>query len=287
MVLLLDQDIQTREILNWKGVHLFHFHSSSCSQKTRIFLNLKGLTWTPHQIDLSKKEQFESWYLGINPRGLVPSLVFNGNVHIESNDIIQLLDQQFPQNPLIPAGFKTHMSEMLHHEDELHLDLRTLTFRFTQPRGKAPRSQEDLKNYRERGSGTVQGQADLDKEREIVFWETAANDGITNRAVQISVAKFQTALDDLNQILSNSPYLLGNSLSVLDIAWFVYVNRLILCGYPLEKLHPLVNNWFTSLNKKSAFAKEIIVPTVIQRSIEEHHQLQRETGTTMVDIANL
>lgn len=25
---------------------------------------------------------------------------------------------------------------MLRHEDELHLDLRTLTFRFTQPRGK-------------------------------------------------------------------------------------------------------------------------------------------------------
>ena len=32
-------DIKTTEVLNWKGVHLFHFQGSACSQKLRIFLN--------------------------------------------------------------------------------------------------------------------------------------------------------------------------------------------------------------------------------------------------------
>ena len=43
MVQLVDSDIKTREVLDWKGVHLLHFFLSSCSQKLRIFLNLKGI----------------------------------------------------------------------------------------------------------------------------------------------------------------------------------------------------------------------------------------------------
>ena len=88
MVQLADADIQTREVLDWQGVHLFHFASSSCSQKTRIFLNLKGIEWESHPVDLMRQQNYTPWFLGINPRGLVPVLVHDGVVHIESNDIL-------------------------------------------------------------------------------------------------------------------------------------------------------------------------------------------------------
>ena len=48
MVQLVDSDIKTREVLDWKGVHVLHFSGSSCSQKLRIFLNLKGIPWESH-----------------------------------------------------------------------------------------------------------------------------------------------------------------------------------------------------------------------------------------------
>src|SRR5580704_13795250 len=89
MVQLADGDIKTREVLGWKGVHVLHFMGSSCSQKLRIFLNLKGIPWQSHPIDLPAYENMQPWFLGINPRGLVPVLVHDGAVHIESNDIIQ------------------------------------------------------------------------------------------------------------------------------------------------------------------------------------------------------
>ena len=89
MVKLVRSDILTTEVLDWKGVHLFHFPSSSCSQKTRIFLTEKGVEWEPHPINLMTHENFTDWYLGINPRGLVPALVHDGDVHIESNDIMR------------------------------------------------------------------------------------------------------------------------------------------------------------------------------------------------------
>ena len=144
MVQLADADIATREVLEWKGLHLFHFMGSSCSQKTRIFLNLKGIAWESHILSLGGGENYSAYYLGINPRGLVPALVIDGQVHIESNDIMTLLDQRFPELRLIPEGREGDMDRLLHHEDDLHHDVRTITFRFTQARGRAPRCPRSL-----------------------------------------------------------------------------------------------------------------------------------------------
>ena len=33
---------KTKEVLDWKGIHLINFANSSCSQKLRIYLNLKN-----------------------------------------------------------------------------------------------------------------------------------------------------------------------------------------------------------------------------------------------------
>ena len=65
---------------------------------------LKGIEWEFHPVDLMAGENFQPWYLGINPRGPVPVLVHDGAVHIKSNDIIQYLESRFPPPRLIPAG---------------------------------------------------------------------------------------------------------------------------------------------------------------------------------------
>ena len=103
---LLDSDIKTREILEWKGIHLLNYQFSACSMKTRIYLNLKNIPFKSHQINLSTGENFSEWFQGINPRSLVPVLIHDGDVHIESNDILQYLEGCFENNPLIPADKK-------------------------------------------------------------------------------------------------------------------------------------------------------------------------------------
>ena len=91
MVKLVNEDIKTREVLEWEGLHVFHFLFSSCSQKLRIFLALKGVDWESHEIDLMTNENLSDYYLGINPHGLLPSIVHDGDVHIESNDTLPTL----------------------------------------------------------------------------------------------------------------------------------------------------------------------------------------------------
>ena len=84
MVQIPSDQIKTREILNWKGLHLFHFRTSSCSQKLRIYLNLKKISWTPHSINLATGKNYSEFFLGINPKGLIPVLVDDGRVELRA-----------------------------------------------------------------------------------------------------------------------------------------------------------------------------------------------------------
>jgi glutathione S-transferase len=257
MVQLVDSDIKTREVLSWKGVHILHFMGSSCSQKLRVFLNLKKIPWHSHPIDLPGNENMQPWFLGINPRGLVPVLVHDGAVHIESNDIIQYLEQKFPQPKLVPSGCESEVAKLLKHEDDLHLDLRTLSFRFVFAPPGPPKSAEALASYAANGAGTVQGVKDLEKQIQIEFWKRAAKEGFTDTQARASAQRFRAEFEELDRTLAKQPYLLGEALSVLDIAWLIYQNRLTLAGYPFARLHPHVKAWADRLCAMPEFAKEI------------------------------
>lgn len=287
MVKLADEDIKTREVLDWRGLHLFHMPLSSCSQKLRIFLALKGLDWEPHEISLMASENLSEWFLGINPRGLLPVLVDDGEVHIESNDIITYLEAKHPEPRLIPDDMRDQVDALLRHENDLHLDLRALSFRFVFNPPKEPKSAEVLERYATSGSGTVNGAQDGRRDVEIDFWRTLAAEGITDTVARSAVEKFRADFDELDEQLADKPYLLGEALSVLDIAWFIYVNRLVLAHYPLARLHPRLNAWFERLGERPEFAKEIALPDPLLAHFEAGHKRDVEQGTTLALVAGL
>lgn len=285
MVQLVDSDIQTREVLEWKGLHLLHHPMSSCSKKVRIFSNLKGIDWESHVVDILHGDNYEAWFLGINPRGMVPVLIDDGAVHIESNDILLHLEEKFPEPAMIPAGGQTEMAQLLKHEDDLHLDLRNLSFRFFFG-GKAPvKPPEVLEQYRNTGSGTVQGKQDPEKVTQIQFYETLAKEGITDTAAQVSAQKFCDAFGELENRLGANPYLLGDALSVLDIAWFIYADRLVHAGYPFMTMHPQLGQWFKRLYQREEFAGEVQMPKELQEGIAATRKQQQEAGQTLSQVA--
>ncbi len=288
MVQLADSDIQTHEVLDWRGVHLLHFQGSSCSQKTRIVLNLKRVEWTSHPVDIAiKKENTSPWFLGINPRGLVPVLVHDGVVHIESNDVIRYIDESFDGPKLIPIGFEGEVEKLLAAEDAIHLDLRNLTLRFLAPKAAVEKSAEQIARYRSEGSGTVRGEVDPDKQREIDFWEMFARRGITDDMVCGSVETFQSAFADFESRLATQPYLLGADLSLVDIAWFIYAARVRSTGYPLAELHPRVDRWFEGFAAQSEFADEIESPLPIRLAAALVQLHDRLTGRSLRKITGI
>src|SRR5690349_11901982 len=89
-----------RSVLELKGLHLYHSAISNCSMRPRIVLEEKSIPWVSHHLDLLKGETHTPEYFGINPNGVVPTLVHEGVVIIESDDIIEYLDEKFPEPKL-------------------------------------------------------------------------------------------------------------------------------------------------------------------------------------------
>ena len=82
---------------------LYDYWRSSAAYRVRIALNLKGLSWTAHSVDLAAGEQGGDAHLGRNPLGLVPVLEVDGEAIVQSLAIIDYLDARWPEPRLLPA----------------------------------------------------------------------------------------------------------------------------------------------------------------------------------------
>jgi glutathione S-transferase len=144
-----------------------------------------------------------------------------------------------------------------------------------------------LESYAANGTGTVRGAKDGDKEIQIEFWQRAAKEGFTDQAARASGRKFRAEFDALDERLAQQPYLMGESLSVLDIAWFIYAHRLSLAGYPFARLHPRLNAFLEKLGARPEFAKEIATTPEFDARLEATRKAQLQAGKTLEMLAGL
>ena len=85
-------------------LQLFGYWRSSASFRVRIVLQLKGLAYEQHPINLRQGEQREKAYRRLNPQGLVPFLV-DGDLQIgQSVAIMEYLDETYPAYSLRPSA---------------------------------------------------------------------------------------------------------------------------------------------------------------------------------------
>ncbi len=85
---------------------LYTYWRSSSAYRVRIALNFKGLDYESVPVHLVRDggEQHRSEYKALNPLGLVPTLVDDDRVLIESLAIIEYLEEKFPEPALLPGS---------------------------------------------------------------------------------------------------------------------------------------------------------------------------------------
>ena len=82
---------------------LYNAAHSTCSQKVRICLAEKELPFKDIRMDIGRaKEHLKPEYLQINPNGVVPTLVDDDKIIIDSSVICEYLDEKYPQVRLSP-----------------------------------------------------------------------------------------------------------------------------------------------------------------------------------------
>lgn len=73
-------------------------------RRVRMVLIEKGLSFKIRWLNLGLLDQKQSWYLDLNPTGLVPTAVIGSRVIYESNVISEYIDAIHPAPPLVPKG---------------------------------------------------------------------------------------------------------------------------------------------------------------------------------------
>jgi glutathione S-transferase len=281
---LADHEVTTREVKSWRGVHLLHFQSSACSQKVRILLAEKGIEYTSHHVNLARKQNATPWFLGINPRGVVPVLAHDGVVHVESNDIMEYADATLPSGtqPFFPQGDAESetVRRSLALEDSLHLDLRNVTMAFLVPARAARKSEREIERYQKSGVPNAA------RDKEVAYWRAfAKNGGVTEEALGRSLGAFRSAFAGLEHRLESNPWLIGDRISVLEIAWFISVHRLVTAGYPIEN-HPRLAALYERLLARNTFAREIDPAAPLRWALGAYGAYRRILGTTLREFAS-
>ncbi|KAJ4371489.1 hypothetical protein N0V83_004707 [Neocucurbitaria cava] len=86
---------------NAPKITLYTNHHCPWAHRSHIVLKELGLPYEEVIIDLDKPR--EPWYLEINPRGLVPTINFNGEIITESGIVSTFLADAYPSH-LLPAS---------------------------------------------------------------------------------------------------------------------------------------------------------------------------------------
>ncbi len=231
-----------------KGLHLFHFTFSNCSQRVRLALAEKGLSWESHHLDLSQNEHITPEYQAINPKGVVPTLVNDGEVVVESNDIITDLEEHFPQPALVPSGMaeRSAMEALIHLCANSHGAIKVITYdRLFRQLLKVDADDIKFLESNRNNKDVFQFMED--------FYE---NSDAWQLRVEAATQKIDDFLARLDKAVSSQPWLSGEAYGLADISWVVNIHRLNTIQYSIDQFENL-SDWFDRASSRQAFSDAV------------------------------
>lgn len=199
---------------------LYKFGNSICTQKVTITLAEKRARYETVHVDLFRNEQYSPAYLAINPKGVVPSLLDDGRVIVESTLICEYLEETIPAPPLAPrdAHGRARMRLWSKAVDEgLFEATRELSFS-AMFRDRMRTMTEEQRQVRFRNVGDP-----VKRARFLSCYE----DGVESAYVYEGIAAYEKAFSAMEHDLADGrPWLLGDAMTLADIALMPFAARL-------------------------------------------------------------
>jgi glutathione S-transferase len=230
---------------------LYHNDMSLCAQKARVCLAEKGLSWESRHLVLRAGEHQQPWYLKLNRRAVVPTLMDDDKVIPESNVILEYLDEAYPEPPLMPktpyGRARVRLWTKQLDEDVHDASAAILSF------GIAFRHQ-----YLERGE---LGKKMLEQIPNIFKRERrrdVVEKGTQSQHFVVALQRMVLLLDEMEQALADHPWLACSDYTLADVAFTPYIAR-------LEHLDILallggrrrVAAWYDRCKQRPSFAEAI------------------------------
>ena len=232
-------------------IELYHNDMSVCAQKVRFALAEKGLKWESRHLDLRASDQQKPEYLKLNPNAVVPTLVDDGAVIIESTVINEYLDDAYPEPRLRPVDSRSRARMRLwtkQLDEGVHAATSVLSTAIAFRHQKLARGMEELEKFHKQMPDPAK------RERS---WDTITK-GVDSIYFAGAVRRFDRLLADMEAALSQGPWLAGKECSLADIGYAPYMARLEHLQLQfLWDRRPRVPAWFDRLKERRGYKEGI------------------------------
>jgi glutathione S-transferase len=231
--------------------------TSVCAAKVRVALAEKNLPWEGIYVDILRGDQFDPAYMKLNPKAVVPTLVHDCKVIVESSVICEYLDEAFPEPPLKPADPEHRAAMRLWTKavDEfLHPACAELTFASCHRHIIGRLSPEKFEQFLA-STPPISVTADWHaRKKEIV------RHGMAAPRVDCTFRLYDNYLQKMEDTLAHQPWLAGDTYSLADIAVVPYVNRLDMLGMSEMWVgsRPRLTEWFERMKSRASFRPSLL-----------------------------
>ncbi len=233
-------------------LYLYHGTTSVCAVKVRLTLAEKELKWQGEVLDLQRGDQLKPEYLKLNPNGVVPTLVHDGRVVIESTLIMEYLDEAFPDPPLMQhAPYERAKARlwMKKIDDYLHPACSTVTFAIAFRPSILRKSKEEI----EAKLAAMPDAAYRERQR------LSIAPGLDAPHVATAVKGHDQYIGEMEAQLAQTPYLAGERYSLADIAATPYITRADMLGMAgLWAKRPHVAAWYDRMRARPSYEAAIL-----------------------------
>ena len=223
----------TVERLKAEDVVLYSHYASICSQRVRLALMEKQIPFKSVMLHYEKGETLSPTYLGINPRGVVPTVVADAEVVFDSATIVQYLNNRYEGPELLPGDDAA--KEAIRHEirEADAFPVQDHVYAGVVQRRADGSIQTDwnnahiekyiatMKDYKEKYPAFAENY-DL----KIQDHEYQLTRVLDEEQMAKTVALTNKTMDDLDVRLAKQDFIVGNTFSLADISWIPIFIRL-------------------------------------------------------------
>lgn len=228
-------------------IELYHNDMSVCAQKVRFALGEKALHWKSHHLNLRAGDQQKPDYVKLNPNAVVPTLVDDDKVIIESTVINEYLDDAYPEPRLRPndAAASARLRLWTKQLDEsVHAATRTISNAVAFRHQKLALGQEALQALHDKIP---------DPKKRAESWENITK-GVDSSYFADAARRFDKLLTDMEAVLSEEQWLAGKEFSLADVGYAPYILRLqdLQLQFLWDK-RPHIPPWFERVGERKGY----------------------------------
>jgi glutathione S-transferase len=238
-----------KAVADLRGLHLYHTGRSNCSARVRLLILEKRLPWVSHHVDLYTKENVSAAYFAINPKGVVPTLVHDGRVIVESNDILLYLEEAFPEPSFTPESStdRETMKVWLQRSADIHIPgIKTFAYAKINAR-LVEKTPEETALYRS-----------LQKDPALLAFHAKHDPGksFSEEDVNSATALLRAALSEMESNIARTGWIVGARYSLADISWAPSYGTLYRAGFSFDDF-PNIIGWHGRIMEREAAKRAV------------------------------